>query len=410
MKKVVSVILCVLLMLTASVSMASAADMSTAGALWQTQHFTAESVTGNANTEDFNPNPEFAIYSINDYSEAVPYAYSDTSNGVASAERPNNCASMYMVLSKDVALVIDLGNGAAATAGNFGEDKQNADVTAAIDAEFKQLVTDLADGRQLVFAITHNHGDHLGYRTAFADTEGIKVYFPKADYTKEYFGANFDVVLFDPGELTIDLGNGVTVETIWAGGHSAGSTVFAVNVPHVQYQYGTNGKPVSSTGVFHVFGGDAIGSGAGVWIFSADALKMLSESIPGVVAKLETYNTYSDGLSEAPCTDGTINVLGGHGWQKFGRFGELTMDIEFVRNLQTALEIAAKGEWVDEGNDTSKEAQLLAEGNVVLYNWGMEHWLGNTIYYGKDISRVNGVDLNMNALNTYAGKTVETTK
>lgn len=226
---------------------------------------------------------------------------------------------------------------------------------------------------------------------------------PLSSYGEEYFGENFDVQLFTPGEMTIDLGNGVTLDTIWAGGHTAGSTVYAINVPEVQYAYDDQGNAVSSKGVFYVFGGDAIGSGHGVYIFSYEGLAMLAESVPGVVDKLETYTTYEDGLSEEARTDGNISVLGGHGWQKYGRFGELTMDVDFVRNLETLLEISATGEWVDEGSDTSNEQQLLSEGNVVLYKWEGESWLGSTIYYGTDISRVNGIDLNIEALNAYAG-------
>src|SRR5699024_10508427 len=121
---------------------------------------------------------------------------------------------------------------------------------------------------------------------------------------------------FTPGEMTIDLGNGVTLDTIWAGGHTAGSTVYAINVPEVQYAYDDQGNAVSSKGVFYVFVGDAIGSGHGVYIFSYEGLAMLAESVPGVVDKLETYTTYEDGLSEEARTDGNISVLGGHGWQK----------------------------------------------------------------------------------------------
>ena len=129
------------------------------------------------------------------------------------------------------------------------------------------------------------------------ETQRNRSFFPAVDYNKPYFGNNFAVTTFTPGECSIGLGNGISVDTIWAGGHTAGSTIFVISVPVVSYEYDADRKPVSSSAKYIVFGGDAIGSGSGVWLFNQGALEMMAQSLPGVVAALEAYNTYNDYLT-----------------------------------------------------------------------------------------------------------------
>lgn len=399
---VVSLIVCVL----PTPSVAFAAEdvvFQNVGDTYEFGHFTIEAIVLNANAESFNENPEFSLYSINDYNSIVPNAYSDTCNGVTSEEFPNNCSTMYLIVTEDYALLIDLGNGPTATAKNHGEDPDDPTVIAKLNEEYLSIVNELIGDRVLKIAVTHNHGDHIGYRTAFETSKGIEVFFPAVDYNKPYFGNNFAVTTFTPGECSIGLGNGISVDTIWAGGHTAGSTIFAISVPVVSYEYDADRKPVSSSATYIVFGGDAIGSGGGVWLFNQGALEMMAQSLPGVVAALEAYNTYNDYLAEEVKSDASIEIMGGHNWQRVSRFGRLNMGLEFVKNLNTMMGLIKEGKWVEEGYEGKTEVELLKAGYVVHYNWGIEHFLGESMYYGTNIADVCCVDSNIAALNAFAG-------
>ena len=99
---VVSLIVCVL----PTPSVAFAAEdvvFQNVGDTYEFGHFTIEAIVLNANAESFNENPEFSLYSINDYNSIVPKAYSDTCNGLTSEEFPNNCSTMYLIVTEDYA-------------------------------------------------------------------------------------------------------------------------------------------------------------------------------------------------------------------------------------------------------------------------------------------------------------------
>ena len=60
-------------------------ELNRAGETYEYGHFTAEAIVVDANSEDFNENADFTVYSINDYTEAVPMADGYDANGVTSA-------------------------------------------------------------------------------------------------------------------------------------------------------------------------------------------------------------------------------------------------------------------------------------------------------------------------------------
>ena len=369
-------------------------------------HFTVEAVELNANAEDFNENGDVSIYHIMDYTAAVPMADSYDANGVTDA---NNTSSTYVVTTADQALVIDLGNGAPATAGHFGEDAEDQAVLDAIDAEFKELIQSLAGDRKITVAITHNHGDHVGYITALAG-EGYPLYFAEGDYNERFqrtYGesfAQYDLTLFTPGELTIDLGD-VALESIDCKGHTDASVLYLLTTPVVHYTYNDAGEATDSSATYYLFAGDAVGSGSTGWFFSKAGIDLFSESIVAVEAKMAATVDYNDYLGGEEKHDAVLHILGGHGWQIWNRFGTCAMDIRYIENLKTLTEKIPEGTWVAEGTDGKTLEELLQEGYVVTKPTGA--WLDTSIYYGPELDAVAGITTSTATLNEIAGITTE---
>lgn len=385
-------------------AMASEADLSAAGDKYESGHFTVRAIAVNANSEEFNENADFTAYSINDYTEEVPMADSYDANGATS---DNNTATMYLVMDEDTAVLIDLGNGAASTAAHFGEDGEDQEVLDALNAEYKELIYSLTGDRELSIAITHNHGDHLGYLSALAG-ENIKLYFPETDYTEsvvETYGdlsETYDLETYAPGELTISLGDGLELSTLSCAGHTDGSTIYVLETPLVTYEYDEAGEATGSSAQYLIFSGDALGSGSSAWIFSVDGINTLAESIGPVYDTLATYTSYNDYLSEEPKNDAAILIEGGHEWQITNRFGDMTMGLEYVENLKTLTEKVKAGDWVEEGYEDMTLEELLQEGYAVTKP--LEHaFLDTTVYYGTELTNVAGMSTSLAAMEEAAG-------
>lgn len=294
------------------------------GSKYEYGHFTVEATVIDANSEEHNPNPSFSLYHIMDYTKEVPYADSMDTNG---ATNDNNTASMYLITSGKDALLVDLGNGPAATAMHFGEDAEDAAVLEKINTEYRDLILSLTEDRNLKIAITHKHGDHVGYSTAFEGL-GYTVLFPEGDVDdkiKERF-ASYEFQTFMPGEFTIQVGE-IALDTILCPGHTDASTIYVINTPLITYNYDAS----NATATYLSLIGDAIGSGSSVWIFSLDGLNQLNEGIDAVVEKLESYTSFDAGLGAGEETGAKVLFLGGHGWQYVNRFGTMNMDIEYAK-------------------------------------------------------------------------------
>jgi len=378
-----------------------------AGDKYEYGHFTVNAVVLNGNSEEFNGNASFSIYQIDDYTAAVPWADGYDANGVTN---DNNTASMYVVTTANNALVIDLGNGRAATAGHFGEDREDEKVLAAIDAEYHALIKALAGDREISVAITHNHGDHTGFHTALAN-EGYTMYFPEVDYTdriKQSLGdlsLTYDLITFTAGEYEIALDD-ITVKTIDCKGHTNGSTMFLITTPVVSYEYDASGAPVSSSATYYLFSGDAIGSGGSVWIFSKAAFDLLASVIGDVYDELATYTNYNDYLGGEEKADAKLRVEGGHGWQVITRFGDMAMDLDFIGNLRDLCKIVPTGEWVASEDAEGKTLEdLLLEGKAATK--AAQSWLDTTIYYGQELETIAGITTTMKTLKEIAGIAVE---
>ena len=152
------------------------------------------------------------------------------------ATADNNTASMYMIITDEKALLIDMGNGAAATAMHFGEDAENKEILKGLEAEYKEIIDTLVGDRELEIAVTHNHGDHLGYYSALAGNN-IKLYFPEGDYTEDIinkygdYSQMYNLELFVPGEINVVLNENLCLNTIPCAGHTKASTIYVLNVP-----------------------------------------------------------------------------------------------------------------------------------------------------------------------------------
>ena len=157
----------------------------------------------------------------------------------------NGCSDMYLLVGCDKALLIDLSN--------------NVQWAAHAGDSLRSLVSEYSRGRDLTITVTHNHGDHLGMFYAFAEDEKVHFWIPKADFPQAGFFPKTRTTLFEEN-ASFDLG-GIVVKTLTAGGHTPGSTLFFVE-----------GKDM-------VFTGDAIGSGSGVWLFTAEAFAPYKQSI-----------------------------------------------------------------------------------------------------------------------------------
>ena len=407
MKKLLAVTVALLLVLSLTSALADepAPAFEKAGDKYEYGHFTVNAVVLNGNGEDFNGNPSFSIYQIDDYTAAVPWADGYDANGVTS---DNNTASMYVVVTENHALVIDLGNGRSSTAGHFGEDAGDEAVLAGIDAEYNALVKALAGGREISVAITHNHGDHTGFRTALAN-EGYTIYFPEVDYTERMqqslaLEESYDLVTFIAGEFDITLDD-ITIKTIDCKGHTTGSTMFLITTPVVSYAYDASGAAVSSSAIYYLFSGDAIGSGGSVWIFSQSAFDQLASVIDAVYDELATYTNYNDFLGGEEKTDAVLRVEGGHGWQVTNMFGDMAMNLEFVGNLRDLCKIVPTGEWEVSDNTKDGLGALLLDGKAATK--AADSWLNTTIYYGSNPEAIAAINTTQAVLDAVAGIVAE---
>ena len=365
------------------------------GSKYEYGHFTVEATVINGNSEEFNSNPSFSVYHIMDYTAEVPYADSMATNGATTA---NNTASMYVITSGDEALLIDMGNGAASTASHFGEDPEDEAVLEKINTEYRDLVLSLVEDRKFKIAITHQHGDHVGFSTAM-EGMGYTVLFPEGDVNESITNrfANYDFQTFVPGEYQIPVGE-ITIDTILCGGHTTASTIYVINTPLITYNY----DATNATATYISFSGDAIGSGSSVWIFSIDGLNLFNEQIDAAVERLESYTSFDAGLGAGEETGAKLLLLGGHGWQYVNRFGTMNMDIEYAKSMQNLIHILSDAsKWQYDGVDGMKLEDWMKQGYVALK--AVEGNTRYTCYFGTTLTSAAAITGPLDAMREYAG-------
>lgn len=240
------------------------------------------------------------IWHVEDCNSSNPAGSTIKSDGT---QNFNNCSDMYIVRGKNRAVLIDLSN-----------DIKWAD---SADVALRKIFYDRAGKRQKSITITHNHGDHTGMLYAFKNENDVDFLLPKKDFE------NNDIFPKDRTELVedlslINLGGDMTLECVEVAGHTPGSTVFFVK------------------GHDKAFSGDAIGSGNGVWLFTADAFIQYEKGL----SRLASYiDDPSNGVDKDKLT-----FYGGHYWQK-GKTEKL--GIQYLNDMQTLAKqiIEGKATW-----------------------------------------------------------------
>jgi Zn-dependent hydrolases, including glyoxylases len=210
------------------------------------------------------------MYQIQDYNSERGRGVYTNAQGQTSQ---NNCSDMYLVVGNSKALLIDLSN-----------DVKWADNAA---ESLKSLVSEYSQGRDLTIAITHSHGDHLGMLHAYADNAKVNFWVPRAEFTEQGRFPENRTVFFEEN-ASIDLG-GTKLKTLKLDGHTPGSTAYFVE-----------GRDI-------VFSGDAIGSGSGVWIFTAQAFTKYKQSIERLISYIENP---ANGINREK-----FIIYSGHSWQ-----------------------------------------------------------------------------------------------
>jgi glyoxylase-like metal-dependent hydrolase (beta-lactamase superfamily II) len=187
----------------------------------------------------------------------------------------NNCSDMYLIVGRDQALLIDLSNWIT------------WDSTAV--ASLQALVGGEIGGRKLLVTVTHNHGDHTGMLPAFKDNPKVTFWIQTDEFKgREIFPADRTTPI--AGHPALDLGGGFVVDALEIPGHTDHSTAFFLR-----------GKNL-------LFSGDGVGSGHGVWLFSAGGFAHYRRSVDRLIAYIRTP---AHGVDESK-----LVVYGGHYWQK----------------------------------------------------------------------------------------------
>jgi glyoxylase-like metal-dependent hydrolase (beta-lactamase superfamily II) len=187
----------------------------------------------------------------------------------------NNCSDMYLIVARDQALLIDLSNAIT------------WDATAV--ASLQALMSQEIGKRKLFIAVTHFHGDHTGMLPAFKDDANVTFWIQTDEFKgREIFPADRTMPI--AANPTLDLGDGFVVNAMEIPGHTDHSTAYFLK-----------GKNL-------LFSGDGLGSGNGVWIFSAAGFAQYRESLERLIAYIRTP---ANGIDES-----RLLIFGGHYWQK----------------------------------------------------------------------------------------------
>lgn len=187
----------------------------------------------------------------------------------------NNCSDMYLIVGRDQALLIDLSN------------PIKWDNTAV--ASLQSLVAEEIGARKLHIAVTHFHGDHTGMLPAFKDDEKVTFWIQTPEFKgREIFPPERTVPI--GGDSSLYLGGGVVVDAVEIPGHTDHSTAYFLR-----------GKNL-------LFSGDGLGSGNGVWIFSAEGFAKYRQTVDRLITYIRTPANSVD--------ENQLLVFGAHYWQK----------------------------------------------------------------------------------------------
>ncbi|MBE2214125.1 MAG: MBL fold metallo-hydrolase [Opitutaceae bacterium] len=231
----------------------------------------------------------------------------------------NNCSDMYLIAGRDQALLIDLSNaitwdlpprtdGTAGRLANPAErDVRGAMPSPTAVASLQTLVGEEIGSRKLQVTVTHLHGDHTGMLPAFTDDPHVTFWIHADEFAgKDLFPAERTIPT--AGHPSLDLGGGFIVDVVEVPGHTDHSTVYFLR-----------GKNL-------LFSGDAIGSGGGVWLFSADAFARYRQSVDRLIAYIRDP---AHGVDES-----RLRIFGGHYWQARDK---RTLTMQYILDMQKLI-------------------------------------------------------------------------
>lgn len=231
------------------------------------------------------------VVRIEDANRSNPAGIQRDAQGVTTGF--NNCSDMYLIVGRDQALLIDLSN----------DRKGNADAAPSLRA----LVGEEIGARKLHIAVTHFHGDHTGMLPAFKDDPTVTFWIQTPEFKgREIFPADRTVPI--GGDSSLDLGGGIVVDAVEIPGHTDHSTAYFLRAKNL------------------LFSGDGLGSGNGVWIFSADGFAKYRRTIDRLITHIRNP---ANGVSESQ-----LLVFGAHYWQKREK-EKLTM--QYILDMQKLI-------------------------------------------------------------------------
>jgi glyoxylase-like metal-dependent hydrolase (beta-lactamase superfamily II) len=252
-------------------------------------------VTGFAQTREIGPYTVYPIIPgvmrIEDSNRSNPAGLQFDAQGNRTGF--NNCSDMYLIVGSERALLIDLSNAI------------KWDTTAV--PSLQALVAEEIGAKKLHIAITHFHGDHTGMLPAFKDDPNVTFWIQTDEFKgREIFPAERTTPI--AGKPALDLGGGFVVDALEIPGHTDHSTAYFLR-----------GKNL-------LFSGDGLGSGNGVWIFSAAGFAQYRRSIDRLIA---TIRSPANGIDESK-----LLVFGAHYWQKREK-EKLTM--QYILDMQKLI-------------------------------------------------------------------------
>lgn len=206
----------------------------------------------------------------------------------------NNVSDMYVVLGSSKAMLVDLSN---PYPDNY--------------ADIQDIFNELAGAREQLIWVTHWHGDHTGQFGAFKDSKA-PIYITEEDVPSLSEEMQARVTPFVAGTDTIDLG-GRTFKCVLVPGHTDGSNMLY----EVETKIG--------------FTGDAVGSGAGIWLFGT--MLQYEKGLKNLIEVVDTE------------LGGEVKLYTGHAFQAidFTTKEAVECNAQYVKDMATLVENVKTG-------------------------------------------------------------------
>ncbi len=152
----------------------------------------------------------YTLYELDEHVYRIEDANDNNPAGIVWGEdgKPvnfNNCSDMYLIVGSNTAVLIDLSN----------EVKWDASAKESL----RELVNEKVGRRDFAITFTHNHGDHLGMLSAFADDPNVEFWINEAEFP-ETDQFPLKQIKFIEGEGRLDLGGGMRIDYFEMPGHT----------------------------------------------------------------------------------------------------------------------------------------------------------------------------------------------